>query len=274
MTMSESDRRAQGAGARAASASTSSACSASIREDLNLRRNQELQALFERANRVIKQIAEAEKFDLILQEAVYRSPRIDITERVLKALAAEQVGARAAAQPRRARRMTRGSHEHPPSQAYSLREIVERFGGEIVGDRGSRVRRVATLENAGAGHDRVPRQRALPAAAESHARRRRHRRAEAARDATPLPRIVCANPYAYFARVSALLNPPRAAAAGHPPRPRWSIAPRRVASGAEIGPYAVIGRGAQRRGRQRDRRRLLRRRRRSDRRRHAALSAA
>ena len=57
------------------------------REDLNMRRNQELAALFERANRVIKQIAEAEKFDLILQEAVYRSPRIDITDRVLKALA-------------------------------------------------------------------------------------------------------------------------------------------------------------------------------------------
>ena len=60
------------------------------REDLNLRRNQELQALFERANRVIKQIAESEKFDVILQEAVYRSPRIDITERVLKALASER----------------------------------------------------------------------------------------------------------------------------------------------------------------------------------------
>ena len=57
------------------------------REDLNLRRNQELSALFERANRVIKQIAEAEKYDLILQEAVYRNPRIDITDKVLKALA-------------------------------------------------------------------------------------------------------------------------------------------------------------------------------------------
>ena len=57
------------------------------REDLNLRRNQELSTLFERANRVIKQIAESEKYDLILQEAVYRSPRIDITDRVLKALA-------------------------------------------------------------------------------------------------------------------------------------------------------------------------------------------
>jgi len=57
------------------------------REDLNMRRNQELATLFERADRVIKQIADAEKFDLILQEAVFRSPRIDITDRVLKALA-------------------------------------------------------------------------------------------------------------------------------------------------------------------------------------------
>ena len=61
-----------------------------FREDLNLRRNEELAALFERANKVIKQIAEAEKFDLILQEAVYRSPRIDITDKVLKALAADK----------------------------------------------------------------------------------------------------------------------------------------------------------------------------------------
>jgi outer membrane protein len=61
-----------------------------FREDLNLRRNEELAALFERANKVIKQIAETEKFDLILQEAVYRSPRIDITDRSLKALAAEK----------------------------------------------------------------------------------------------------------------------------------------------------------------------------------------
>jgi outer membrane protein len=56
------------------------------REDLNQRRNEKLADLFQRANRVIRQIAEAEKFDLILQEAVYRSPRIDITDKVLKAL--------------------------------------------------------------------------------------------------------------------------------------------------------------------------------------------
>jgi outer membrane protein len=58
-----------------------------FQEDLNLRRNQELGSLLERANKIIRQIAESEKYDLILQEAVYRSPRIDITERVLKALA-------------------------------------------------------------------------------------------------------------------------------------------------------------------------------------------
>lgn len=58
-----------------------------LREDENLRRNEELAGLQERLQKAIQVIAEAEKFDLILQEAVYISPRIDITERVLKALA-------------------------------------------------------------------------------------------------------------------------------------------------------------------------------------------
>ncbi|MES2355714.1 MAG: OmpH family outer membrane protein [Pseudomonadota bacterium] len=58
-----------------------------FREDLNLRRNEELAAVLERVNRVINQIADQEKFDLILQEAVYVSPRLDITDKVLKALA-------------------------------------------------------------------------------------------------------------------------------------------------------------------------------------------
>lgn len=58
-----------------------------LREDANIRRNQELSAIFERVNRVIRQIAEAEKYDVILQEAVYRNPRIDITDKVIKALA-------------------------------------------------------------------------------------------------------------------------------------------------------------------------------------------
>jgi len=42
----------------------------------------------EKANRVIRQIAEQEKYDVILQDAVFASPRIDITEKVLRSLAA------------------------------------------------------------------------------------------------------------------------------------------------------------------------------------------
>lgn len=57
-----------------------------FREDLNLRQNEEMAAIYERANKVIKQIAEAEKYDLIVQEAVHFSPRIDLTDKVLKAL--------------------------------------------------------------------------------------------------------------------------------------------------------------------------------------------
>lgn len=57
-----------------------------FREDFNQRRNEELQALLERTNRIIRQMAEQEKYDLILQEAVYFNPRIDITEKVLRAL--------------------------------------------------------------------------------------------------------------------------------------------------------------------------------------------
>ena len=58
-----------------------------FREDLNLRSNEELAAVQERANRAIQAIAESEKYDLILQDVVYASPRIDITNKVLKALA-------------------------------------------------------------------------------------------------------------------------------------------------------------------------------------------
>ena len=59
-----------------------------FREDLNLRRNEELASVQERANKVIQQIAEAEKFDLILQDpVVFASQKIDITEKVIKALA-------------------------------------------------------------------------------------------------------------------------------------------------------------------------------------------
>ena len=60
-----------------------------FQEDLSQRKNEELTAVVERANKVIKQIFETEKYDLILQEAVFAGPKIDITEKVIKALNAQ-----------------------------------------------------------------------------------------------------------------------------------------------------------------------------------------
>jgi outer membrane protein len=57
-----------------------------FQEDLNARKNEELQQVIERANRVVKSLAEAEKYDLIIQEAVYVNPKHDITDKVLKSL--------------------------------------------------------------------------------------------------------------------------------------------------------------------------------------------
>ncbi len=57
-----------------------------FQEDLNSRKNEELQLVLERANKVVKQVAEAEKYDLVLQEAVYINPKHDITDKVIKAL--------------------------------------------------------------------------------------------------------------------------------------------------------------------------------------------
>lgn len=57
-----------------------------FREDLSQRQNEEMAAIFERVNKIIKQIAETEKYDIIFQEAVYANPRIDITDKVIKAL--------------------------------------------------------------------------------------------------------------------------------------------------------------------------------------------
>lgn len=61
-----------------------------FREDLSLRKNEELAVVLERANKAIQAIAESEKYDLILQEAVYRNPKIDITDKVIKSLAVDK----------------------------------------------------------------------------------------------------------------------------------------------------------------------------------------
>jgi UDP-3-O-[3-hydroxymyristoyl] glucosamine N-acyltransferase len=126
-------------------------------------------------------------------------------------------------------------------KSYTLREIAERFGGEIVGDPDTSVRQVATLENAMAGtltfvtgarylhHLKGTQAAAVLVGA-------------AMRDATALPRIVCADPYAYFARVSALLNPARAPVAGtHATAVVHGSAD--IAADTEIGPLVVIGGG-------------------------------
>ena len=57
-----------------------------FREDLNQRTNEERAAISDKATKIIKQLALVEGFDIVLQDAVWASPRIDITEKVLKAL--------------------------------------------------------------------------------------------------------------------------------------------------------------------------------------------
>ena len=130
--------------------------------------------------------------------------------------------------------MTRGKQK-----PHTLRDLAGRFGGKVLGDAGTRVHRVATLENASVGtiaflaNDRYLQQlkatRATAVIVDETASR-----------ATALPRIVCENPYAYFARVSALLNPAAPAKAGvH----RTAVVDRSaaLAAGVSVGPHAVIG---------------------------------
>jgi outer membrane protein len=57
-----------------------------FQEDLNQRKNEELAAVIERANKVIKQIFDQEKYDLIVQDVIFASPRVDITKKVIDAL--------------------------------------------------------------------------------------------------------------------------------------------------------------------------------------------
>ncbi len=68
-----------------------------FQEDLNQRRNEELSAVVERANRAIKQIFDSEKYDLILQEVIFAGPRVDITDKVIRVLNAPAPAAPAAA---------------------------------------------------------------------------------------------------------------------------------------------------------------------------------
>jgi outer membrane protein len=88
VTMSETDRRAKERELNELSREFQRK-QREFREDLNLRQNEENAAIIEKANQAIKQLAEGEKYDLIVQDVVWASPRLDITEKIIKALTAD-----------------------------------------------------------------------------------------------------------------------------------------------------------------------------------------
>ncbi len=125
---------------------------------------------------------------------------------------------------------------------YSLNDIAARFGGCVLGDADTPVKQIATLESAQAGHLAFlasGKYRAQLAATQASA----VIVGQADAGATALPRIVCDNPYAYFARVSAFLNPPPPVAPGiHPSAVIGAGA--HIHPTSNIGPNVVIGAAA------------------------------
>jgi UDP-3-O-[3-hydroxymyristoyl] glucosamine N-acyltransferase len=127
--------------------------------------------------------------------------------------------------------------------AYRLEDIVTRFGGNALGNAGVLISQIATLDSAQAHQIAFLANSKYRAQLDStHAGAVILAAADA--DATTLPRIVCDNPYAYFAKLSAFLNPlPPAVAGIHPSAivgDGVSIAPS-----AQIDAHVVIGDGAQ-----------------------------
>ena len=85
VTMAESDRRAKEKDLNEQSREFQRK-QREFREDLNLRQNEENAAIIEKANKAIKQLADSEKYDLIVQDVVWVSPRLDVTDKIIKAL--------------------------------------------------------------------------------------------------------------------------------------------------------------------------------------------
>lgn len=137
--------------------------------------------------------------------------------------------------------------------SYRLSEIAARLGGRVLGDAEVRITQIATLEYAKSGQISFltnSKYRAQLASTQAEA----VILSEADADATELPRIISNNPYAYFARVSALLNPlPEVVPGVHPAAvigagaqidATASIAATAViGEGATIGAHSVIGEG-------------------------------
>jgi UDP-3-O-[3-hydroxymyristoyl] glucosamine N-acyltransferase len=127
------------------------------------------------------------------------------------------------------------------AKKYSLAQIVERLGGEVIGNPRKQISHVATLENAGAqdigflSHGKYRKQLAVTKAGAVIL-------GNADRGLTDLPRIVCDDPYLYFAKVSSLLNPPVAVSPGVHPS---AVIERgtKVPASASVGACAYIGQG-------------------------------
>lgn len=127
-------------------------------------------------------------------------------------------------------------------KSYSLGEIVERFGGQLIGDPNVTIKQVATLEKAGPRH--------LSFLTQGKYRSQLFKTRAAAvvlgqedRDATRLPRIVSDNPYAYFARVSTCLNPlPKLEPGIHPTAVIENSAS--IAESANVGAFVYLGKNA------------------------------
>ncbi|OIR17436.1 UDP-3-O-acylglucosamine N-acyltransferase [mine drainage metagenome] len=123
--------------------------------------------------------------------------------------------------------------------AYRLADIVARFGGQVLGDADTRVRQIGTLEHAAAG------QITFLANAKYRSQLERSRASavilsKADAEATSMPRIVCDNPYSYFARLSAFLNPlPECIPGIHPSAVIGKGA--QISAQAHIGPHVTIG---------------------------------
>jgi UDP-3-O-[3-hydroxymyristoyl] glucosamine N-acyltransferase len=128
-------------------------------------------------------------------------------------------------------------------KSYRLEDIVARFGGNILGNAEVLISQISTLDSAQAHQIAFlanTRYRAQLDATQAGA----VILGAADAEATTIPRIVCANPYAYFAKLSAFLNPlPQAVAGIHPSAVIGKEA--KIAPGTEIGANVVIGDGAQ-----------------------------
>jgi UDP-3-O-[3-hydroxymyristoyl] glucosamine N-acyltransferase len=128
-------------------------------------------------------------------------------------------------------------------KSFSLAELAEHFGGTVVGDAATRIRQVAPLETAGPEELSFLANRKYQKLLAS-TRARAVILGEEARDATALPRIVCKYPYAYYARVAALVNPEATPEPGIHPQAAVH-AGARVAPSASVGACAVVEEGAE-----------------------------